>query len=1141
MLEERFGKLGNFIKRRYKVIIIIWIIALVVLLPFTAKFTSVTDYNVEMTGTSGNSMSTEAQNLLNNQFNNSSNSSNGTAVVLYVNSPFYSHSSYSVWNAINSTYENKLGAIGVTGVVSPYTIANGVVDSVSNATYTLYGQIYNASNITVSSYQTFNDSVSALVNLVNQLKIIDSYYNSTYYNISTAVDGYSTLFVSYESTVENVSSLLYGIPLEFFGLYLELQNSTSAMENLTSNTSDFGGNTSAQYYFNLFYNAWIGSMNSNGTISPYERLNYSIEQAFSEFNSSLGVNESWIFGQIFAGFNVSSYSNNNSRMNITLDLVYTLTSQYGQPDTSLFNASFDNFVVGGNNTLLSENLTGIMLNQSDPLISQFTLQTFNETPEQFSHFFTSGYEINDSFMLLQLNHSVLLPSMEELYQSIDMPSSAFFSGLFSNNSTMFSEYFVSFTAQNIEPLSSYIGQNSTDMVYYFLSRGAESSSLYYSESFLKGHFSGYPYFYFMNPGEFVNSSVSANGSVSSVVNGNYTESGIYMNASLFSTLVPNTFSGFMIILTFSEKSLNGSQLDTLTSYITGIQNEFDPIHIYSTSADEIAHGIESTAYNGLIYSLIVGMIVSIIIVGVYFRSFILAFVPLLFFAISFSIAIGIVYLIFGIIYKMTLSFIVTTLSSILILGLSTDYSVYMLNRYMKDNSEDKLGTTVKWAGHAVFTSGITVIISYVVLALFNIPIIGDGGFVNALGIAISLGVALTLLPSFMYLFKKRIKPKKTVVNFDGIARISRKHRKVLVAVLIVIFVATIVVYETTPTSFDLFSLIPNNEGKVGYYEMASAYGADVLSQNYVLLSFPNQVYSNGSFNKLDLGIINNVSATLLKYEGVSQISTVTYPFGKQVSLTNMSEGTLANNTILNQSISFIGKGGEVVLISVSSKYVSFSQDGINAISHVDSELKKVVPSSVQYLVGGPSQGLLDSSNSISASTYKIVEILAIIVFMVLAFQLTSIFTPLRLLFNVGTSALLAVALFYAVFHYIMNLPIIVFGPLFVIVTLFGVGLDYDIFLVTRTREAVMKGKSDEDAIAEAINENASVILVLGFILSGVFGSLIFSPIGIISEIGFSVTTGVLIDTVVSWLFLIPALMLVLKKLNWWPSHIRPKE
>jgi hypothetical protein len=138
MLESRFGTLGNFIKKRYKIIIVIWIVALVALLPFTAQSTSVTNYNVEFGGSSKQSMSNEAQSLMNSQFNSSNNSSsNGTVVVLYIDSPFYSSTSYSIWNSLNSSYKNELSSIGVTGIISPYTVANTVVNSVSNSTLTI--------------------------------------------------------------------------------------------------------------------------------------------------------------------------------------------------------------------------------------------------------------------------------------------------------------------------------------------------------------------------------------------------------------------------------------------------------------------------------------------------------------------------------------------------------------------------------------------------------------------------------------------------------------------------------------------------------------------------------------------------------------------------------------------------------------------------------------------------------------------------------------------------------------------------------------------------------------------------------------------------------------------------------------------
>ncbi|MEM4090035.1 MAG: MMPL family transporter, partial [Thermoplasmatales archaeon] len=912
-------------------------------------------------------------------------------------------------------------------------------------------------------------------------------------------------------------------------------NSLSYAE-LMNSTGNLSGNPSSLSYFNYFYYNWNSTTSTQPEISPWVRLNSSIEYAFNSFSTYLNSTEKEIFGSAYIALNATSFSNVSMRKAILDQVLYNLTRQYGSSNMEIFNATYFNFLSDGNQSFLSQNLTGQIIESHNPSISLFTESLFNETAVQFSSYFTNATNVSDAFLKHQIESSKLAPSISSISSSFNISLSLVYSSLLNNSISNLKPYFVALAAENIQPLSKLVNINSENVVNYFISNTPYNSSQYFTEQFLKNQFNGYPYFSVTNPGKFASIVNSSKGNVVPAVNGNYTLSGISFNSSLFSPLVPRNLSGFIVLISFNSASLNSTQLQIANSYISNLEEKFSNVPIYFTSADEIAHGIENTAYSGLVFSLIIGIIVSIVIVGIYFRSPILAFVPFLFFAVAFGITLGITYLVFGIILKSSLSFIVTTLSSILILGLSTDYSVYMLNRYLKEKSEDRLGSTMEWAGHAVFTSGLTVIISYIVLALFNIPIIGDGGFVNALGITISLGVALTLLPSFVYLFGPRIREKGKKVSFKSLAKVSRNHRKVLVGFLVFLFVAALVVYEVTPTSFDLFSLIPNNEGKMGYYNIVDSYGADQLSPAFVILNFTSPVYSKGSFNSSDLNVLGKVTGALLDDSSVYGIETVTYPFGYSVNPESIPGSNAAVNATMNQSLSFIGKDKSTVLIYVYGKYVSYTQQGINFVSKVDYMMKNTVPHNVSYYVGGPGQGLIDSSQSITASTYKIVEILGSIIFVVLALQLTSIFTPIRLLFNVGTSALVAVSLFYIVFYYIKNLPIIVFGPLFVIITLFGVGLDYDIFLVTRAREAVMKGKSDEEAIEEAIDENASVVLALGFILSGVFGSLIFSPIGIISEIGFSITIGVLIDTLLSWLFLIPALMLVLKKYNWWPSH-----
>jgi RND superfamily putative drug exporter len=503
-----------------------------------------------------------------------------------------------------------------------------------------------------------------------------------------------------------------------------------------------------------------------------------------------------------------------------------------------------------------------------------------------------------------------------------------------------------------------------------------------------------------------------------------------------------------------------------------------------------------------------------------------------------TITLALSYMIFGLLQHSSLSFIVTTLSAILIMGLSTDYSVYIINRYIRTSQDERVKTTVQWAGHAVFTSSIIVIISYLVMALFNIPLIGDGGYLNALGILITLLVALTLLPSFLhYSHGKSVLKHK--FNFSKVASISRNHKYMFTAFLVILLVASLIIYEITPTSFDLLSLIPNNPGKIGYYQIVKSYGFDPFGNNYIILKLPYKILNNGTFNSTDLKIVQSFDWQILQSGYINKIETVDYPFGSYVDLLSLNSSYPSYHIIVNQSYSFIGKSAYYVLMNIYPVSVSFSQNAVNSMSKLDklvSELSKNY--GINYWIGGPSQSLLDSSNFIKASTYTIVEVLSIIIFVVLSYQLSALLTPLRLLLNVGVSTLTSVAAFYIIYNYILHYPIIVFGPLFVIVTLFGVGLDYDIFLITRTREEVFKGKSDEDAIEEALKENAVVIIALGLIISAVFGALIFSPIRIISEIGVSITIGVLFETLISWMFLIPSLMLIMKKYNWWPSKIR---
>jgi RND superfamily putative drug exporter len=168
---------------------------------------------------------------------------------------------------------------------------------------------------------------------------------------------------------------------------------------------------------------------------------------------------------------------------------------------------------------------------------------------------------------------------------------------------------------------------------------------------------------------------------------------------------------------------------------------------------------------------------------------------------------------------------------------------------------------------------------------------------------------------------------------------------------------------------------------------------------------------------------------------------------------------------------------------------------------------------------------------------EVVAILAAAVYVILFIQLRSAFTPVRLIFTILCGVVMSMALLSLIFYSWLGLPILDFAPLFVVVTMLGVGIDYDIFFVTRIREEALNGKSDNEAIKTAMDKVWITILGLGLVLATVFASLLITGIAILQEISLTVTAAILLDVLVVIPFFVPSLMGLAQKFNWWPSRI----
>jgi RND superfamily putative drug exporter len=154
-------------------------------------------------------------------------------------------------------------------------------------------------------------------------------------------------------------------------------------------------------------------------------------------------------------------------------------------------------------------------------------------------------------------------------------------------------------------------------------------------------------------------------------------------------------------------------------------------------------------------------------------------------------------------------------------------------------------------------------------------------------------------------------------------------------------------------------------------------------------------------------------------------------------------------------------------------------------------------------------------------------------YIVLLFVLGSVLIPLRLIGVTLMTATWSLALTMFVFTIILNQPLLWLMPLILFVVLVGLGLDYDILLTTRIREEVTKGKSDEEAITTAVERTGAIITICGLIMAGALGSMMISAMGMLRQFGFALCAGILIDTAIMRIYLVPSMMILLKKWNWW--------
>ena len=576
-----------------------------------------------------------------------------------------------------------------------------------------------------------------------------------------------------------------------------------------------------------------------------------------------------------------------------------------------------------------------------------------------------------------------------------------------------------------------------------------------------------------------------------------------------------------------------------------------------TGQDAISYDFGNSIQGDITIIFLAAIVLLIVATGLFFRSVLTPFITLGTIGVALGISQVFIVAVSTLVAKV--DFTVPAILLTILIGVGTDYSVFVIARYREErvkgySVQEAVETSITWAGESIATSGATVIISFLALALTSVVLLRSMGFVVGLGVLVALAVALTLVPAIIGVVGGRafwptsgdrfsrysasvlskLKSKRGYFSRSG--TFSVKRAKVLIILAFLVSAPAFYVYSTTTPTYDFLSAAPSSLQSISASNsLAAAFGGGMLYPTYVVVTFDHPLVTGNSFNSTEMGTISNISDYLAGYRDVRNVTGPTRPLGNPVSYEDLNVSSPSGSLTFSAIMQQVGRDGKTALITLNSGVDPFQTAAIS-----DAQLMR------QYLhanfgpatgvtgiyVGGASGSMLDTKNAFDSEFDSVVPIVAVGVALVLLVVLGSLFLPVFAVLSVLMSVVWTLVVTKLVFQAYFSYQILFVLPLFLFVTLLGLGMDYNIFILTRIREEATKGGSLNDAIIRAIEQTGGIITAAAIILAGSLGSLMLSSDLLLKQMGFAFAFSILIDALVVRTYLVPAVMSTVGRWNW---------
>ncbi|MFE2985549.1 MMPL family transporter [Streptomyces sp. NPDC059262] len=519
---------------------------------------------------------------------------------------------------------------------------------------------------------------------------------------------------------------------------------------------------------------------------------------------------------------------------------------------------------------------------------------------------------------------------------------------------------------------------------------------------------------------------------------------------------------------------------------------------------------------------IIGVAIAAVVLVITFGSLVAAGLPLLTALIGVGIGVS---SITALANALDLGTTTSTLAMMIGLAVGIDYALFIVSRFRAElaegrDREEAAGRAVGTAGSAVVFAGLTVVIALVGLAVVNIPMLTKMGIAAAGTVAIAVLIALTLIPALLGYAGKRVhgrkarkvlaaenKPEpKTNMGTRWARFVLRRPVAVLLTAVVGLGVMAVPV-----SSLELG--LPDDGVQPTDTTQRKAY--DLLSEGF-----------GPGFNG-PLVTVVDVKHSQDPKDAVARVS-------KDIAATD------GVKTVTPPAFNQAGDTATITVVPSSKPSSTQTEDVVHTIRDKGADIK--ADTRAEVLVTGATAMNIDVSQKLNDALVPYLALVVGLAFLLLMVVFRSVLVPLKAALGFLLSVVAALGAVVAVYQWgwLGSLfgveqtgPIMSMMPIFMVGVVFGLAMDYEVFLVTRMREAYVHGERPAQAIVTGFRHGARVVTAAAVIMIAVFAGFIGSSEQMVKMIGFGLAIAVFFDAFLVRMTIVPAVLALLGKRAWW--------